>query len=508
MACLTQVLFTIEKYQERSDYKPGMPTYPQTESLVYPSPFVVALAAEAPCKHLVDMAKAHVANTPQPSAPMRAFARIRGCDAEAGCQRVFKKYHRIPPVKVDNVAIGPGVLSKFPYIKLSSWVRWLLDSGRLPRYFVGVNSFDKMKVVLKEFWKRYRDVHPSHGIFQLFDSGAVPCDRTIPFYSHTDEGRSYKHIGIWVMSSHGCLGRGTQSYVDSGDHRKALGENEFGLNYLGSTWSTQFIFSTMLKTVYNKYPDAQEKLIELYAADVSELLYDGVVSKDGDYKVHFMHLSTKGDLPALAKLGQFKRSYAHVPRAAASRSSCPGVCHLCLAGVEAGGEHARSIPFEDMGMGAAWINTLHSIVPWDSPVGPSIVQGLPLTMADSIAFFVTDFWHNFHLGVAKHWIGSSMVSIIESDLPSVVGNSVESKFKWLTNLYLAFFKAKRVNPYILEISRETMGFPQASVCPIARWSKGAAATQFMQFLDWFCQNYVMNRTHNELLLSIVSDFLA
>lgn len=92
-----------------------MPTYPQTESLVYPSPFVVALAAEAPCKHLVDMAKAHVANTPQPSAPMRAFARIRGCDAEAGCQRVFKKYHRIPPVKVDNVAIGPGVLSKFPY---------------------------------------------------------------------------------------------------------------------------------------------------------------------------------------------------------------------------------------------------------------------------------------------------------------------------------------------------------------------------------------------------------
>ena len=481
-------------------------TYP-IESLVYPSSFVVSPAAEAPCKHLVDLAKAHVASTPQPSAPMRDLARIRDSDAEAGCQRVFRRYNRIPLVKVETVAIGPGVLSKFPYIKLSSWVKWLLDSGRLPRYFVGVNSFDKMKVVLKEFWKRYRDVHPGHGIFHLFDSGAVPCDRTIPFYSHTDEGRSYKHIGIWVMSSHGVLGRGTQAFVDSGDHRKPLGENEFGLNFLGSTWTTQFIFTTMLKTVYNKHPDAQEALIKLYAQDVSELLYDGVVSRNGDYKIHLMHLSTKGDLPALAKLGQCKRSYAHVPRAAASRSTCPGICHLCLAGVEAGGAHVRSIPFEDMGMGAAWIETLASVVPWDSPVGPSILDGLPLTTADSIQFFVTDFWHNCHLGVCKHWIGSSMVSIIER-LPAVVGNSVESKFHWLTSFYLSYFRARRVSPFILEISRETMGFPQGSCCPIARWSKGAAATQLMQFLEWFSQNFILNRTDDELLLSIVSDFLA
>ena len=58
-----------------------------------------------------------------------------------------------------------------------------------------------------------------------------------------------------------------------------------------------------------------------------------------------------------------------------------------------------------------------------------------------------------------------------------------------------------------EISRETMSFPQGSTCPIARWSKGQVSTEMMLFLDHFCQCYVLNKTQDPLLLSIVSPWL-
>ena len=447
----------------------------------------------------MELAKAHVVGNPRASGPMMQFARVRLNDAESGVHRIFKQCGLVPRVKIDHANLGAGVLASFPYIKLSSWVRWMLDTDRLHRFMVGVSSFEKMQVVLTEYWKRFRETHPNHAIFTMHD---LPLDRTIPFFSHSDEGRSYKHCGIWVLSSHGCLGRGTRSYIEAGEHLRDLASNEMGLNFVGATWSTEFIFTTMLKTVYSKNPSVQDEMVKIYSQDVAKLLHDGVVSSDERRKVHLMHVATKGDLPALCRLGGFTRSYSHVPRAAASRRSCPGICHLCMAGVEVGPDYHRSVPFEDMRVQADWISTLHSVVPWVDT--PNIINGVPLTTEDAQAFFVTDLWHNFHLGVAKHFVGSGLVSVIESNLAAVQGGSVEARFQWMTNLYIGYFRNKRMNPFIVDISRESMGFPQGSTCPIARWSKGAAASQFMSFLDWFCKTYIINKTDDQLLLSIVS----
>ena len=107
---------------------------------------------------------------------------------------------------------------------------------------------------------------------------------------------------------------------------------------------------------------------------------------------------------------------------------------------------------------------------------------------------------------SKHFIGSSFTSVIESNLPSVVGagGSVEAKFNWLTTLYLSYFRMMGKNPYITEISRETMGLPMGTTCPIARWSKGQASTEMMHFLEYFCRVHIVNKTTDPLLLSIVS----
>ncbi|CAJ1435105.1 unnamed protein product [Effrenium voratum] len=52
--------------------------------------------------------------------------------------------------EVDN-NLGPGALRNFPYMKLSNWVKFLLDSGRL-RQLCGIPDVEHMKAVLTEFW--------------------------------------------------------------------------------------------------------------------------------------------------------------------------------------------------------------------------------------------------------------------------------------------------------------------------------------------------------------------
>ena len=492
---------------DASFYSTFQLTLLMSSSLMFLNVVVSSRFAQAPCKHVVEFAQTAVRQNPGSTVAMRELANVRTADAESGCHRVFKKYQLVPSVTLEQASLRLGPPGskprKFPYIKLSSWMRHLLETDQLPMQMTGAGSFDTMRVVLKEFWKRHKAINPSFALFGLADSGQLELDLCIPYFSHSDEGRSYKHLGLWVLSAHGALGRGTKLFVESGQHRVPVSNNEFGLNFLGKTWSTQFIFTTMIKTVYSKFPEAQNEMVSLFAQDVKELFYEGLTTRDG-LTLHFVHLGHKGDLPALVRMGEFLRSYSHVPRQASSRRSCPGICHLCMAGVEAGPDYPNTIPFEDMTPQAAWVNTRFEIEPWTDI--PRILVGLPLSRTERMGFFLLDLWHNYHLGVSKHFIGSSFTSVIESNLPSVVGagGSVEAKFNWLTTLYLSYFRMMGKNPYITEISRETMGLPMGTTCPIARWSKGQASTEMMHFLEYFCRVHIVNKTTDPLLLSIVS----
>ena len=454
---------------------------------------------------MVELAQAHVRSHPAPSGAMLDLGNVRLDDAEKGCHRVFKQYKLVPSdVPIEHADLTTG-LKKFPFIRPSSWVKHLLNSGRLPQQLVGVDSFYKMGLVLGEFWRRFKAIRPDYHIFQRASAGALSLSSCVPIFSHTDEGRSYKHLGLWVTSFHGCLGRGTRPYLATGKHKLPVSQNEMGLNYIGQSWSTQFMFATMIKTTYLKHPTAQEKLIEIFVNDLKDLLDDGLTSRDGQHKIHLVHVGTKGDLPALVKLGQFQRSFSHVPRGASSRKACEGVCHLCLAGAEVGPGQAHHVPFEDMSPQADWVGTLYSKVPWVTR--PTILLGLELSPMQSMEFFFTDLWHNYHLGVSKHFIGSAFVAIIQSDLASLPRGSVEVKFQWVTAFYTQFFRQLGRTPYIAEISRESMGFPMSTTCPIAKWTKGQASTELMMFLEDFCKRHVLGKTQDALLLAIVSLFV-
>lgn len=433
---------------------------------------------------------------------MRKLSGIRVKDAERAVHKLLKEEGLECTVSVDTFCVAPRLT--IPYIKFSSWVKHLLDSGRLPKLLVGVSNLDKMKRVLKEWWARFAAVYPAHGYITHAREKGIPFETIIPVFVHADDGRSYKHLGLFVLSTAGCLGRGTRMHVESNRHKLPLRENGMGTNFIGKTFTTQFIFTTILKTVYNNFPNIIDEMAAIYAEDLRGLLFEGVTSSNGQDRVYVALMGLKGDLPMLQKMGNLKRCWSHVPKHAVSRKPSAGCCHLCLGGREGD----PSFPYEDFNPQAAWTGTLFQEAPWEADSPPVIFQGLPLSDVDRMDFFKSDFWHNWHLGMSKHFVGSALVAIIEENLPILGGGSVDKRFETLTTMYLKFHRDRNVKPFLTELSRDTMTFPASSAAPVGRWSKAVVSTEIMLFLDDFCEHHIKGNEHSNELLDAIAPRLA
>ena len=449
--------------------------------------------AEAACSHVVELARAHVAENPRVSPEIRRFACVKVKDAEIGVHALLGEYGLRVPLTIHNIDAA-GI--QFPSLKLSDWAKHLWDTGRFARQLVGC-SVDQMPAVLTEFWVRYKELYPNHEIFRL----GIDFRYAVPFYSHTDEGRSQKHDPIWVLSCHGALGRGTRRFVAEGKHRKPISENEMGLNFLGQTMSNQFLICTILKKVASDYPGALAVLLGAFAADAATLCREGLDCSG--HRIRLVHLGTKGDLPALGKIGHFTRTFSHVARRPSTKTPCEGVCHLCLGGQEANPRTgAQHFPFEDLTPTPVWEPTMHTVLPWGDDDQPEILQNLPVDRETISGFFCLDIWHNFHLGACKHWIANAWVVIVESQL--LPRMSVEDKFKNISEEYVSFCEQHRLGMWITEISREALTWPQSSATPIGKWNKGSCSTTMMMFLDYYCQKFVKGKSDDPLLVMIVS----
>lgn len=441
---------------------------------------------------MVQLARAEVSHNPSAAGPVRAFAQISDSNAEEGCHKLFKRLGLSAPVEVNRFGLGDGPLKNVPYIKLSSWVKWLFNTHRLHRQMVGVATEEQMELVLGEWWKRFQVLFPDHQVFGM----GYDMKRTIPFYSHSDEGRTYKSKPIYILSAHGVLGRGTEGYVRLGKHQKSVSELEMGLNFLGSTWSNHFIFCSIVRALLFENEDALDTISKQFAEDCEMLIKDGVTSDDGRH-IRLLHLATKGDLPALAKLGHFLRSFSHCPRQAASRTPCVGICHLCRAGAEG----QDPVSFEDFSARPLWLQTVEVKDPWNEL--PPILEGVLVQPGYLAHFFETDIWHNMHLGCLKHFIGSAFISILERLEHPQLSGSMDTKFMFLTDEFKKFCKSRHISPYMAEISKQTMSWPMASSCPVGAWSKGAVSTHFMIFLEHFFDTYLDDNHPDTVLRALV-----
>lgn len=432
---------------------------------------------------------------------MRDFANIREDDAEVGARRIFIKHGVTVPVELSYLDLGGSRdMKRFPWVKLSTWLQYLLSGGMLWRQFVGTSSFSTARKVLREFWRRYKMMDHQHPVFQMEEEGKLTLDCLVPFYTHSDEGRTFRDAPLWVLNAHGVVGRGTASYVRQNKHRLPVPENAQGLNYLGNTWATHLLIATMMKSVSS--PDSISKVLSEFAADAKSLLRDGLTV--GTETIRFIHLSTKGDLPALAKLAKFTRTFGHAPKAASSKKPGRGICWKCLGGQERDDKNNRlAFPYEDCSQNPIWEPTIFQELPWLET--PSIVQGLGLDDKRATAFFEADFFHNMHLGVLKSFASSTIVTLIEANpsLPCFDGlGSIDLKFQRLSEMYREFFRQRKRKPWVSELSRDTMCWPMSSVCPSAKWNKGQASTEILWFIEWFGDNFLLQST-DPMMMAIV-----
>ena len=356
-------------------------------------------------------------------------------------------------------------------------------------------TWESMEKTLGVFWARFQSLYPSHDVFQM----GLDLRHVIPFYSHQDDGRGYKHLPIWIFSSHGCLGRGTSGFRRRGKHRAPPHRNLQGMNFCGNTWADQFLFCTMLRNAPVDYSKPMEILMEIYASDVSMLAHDGLISKDGTKKVHFIHVASKGDLPALSKVAGFTRHFLHAPRGASSAKASGGICPWCLAGQEAS-ETQEAFRFEDFSLDPAWASTVDKVTPWTKM--PALLKGVPADPTRLAHFFATDLWHNFCLGIGKHFLASSFVVLVEH-LDFWPESKVDSRLEFLSQKFREFCKSRQISPYMTDISRLTLGFPSSKACPVGQWSKGQVTADFMCFLEQFITDHAAH-TDDELIRVIVT----
>ena len=450
--------------------------------------------AQVPCAHALNLAKARLREDPQGATPLlREFANIPEKDAETAAHQIFRKAGLASPLDVSCHDLGAEGMESWPVLKFSSWLRYLIDTKRAPSQLCGVKTMQEMHQRLLLFWERFEALYPEHEVFVRARSNAIDLSHSIPVWSHTDEGRSQKKWALLVISVHGALGRGTSQFLEEVSKDPAL-RHHMGLNFVGPSWGTQFLFTTMMRTLHQKHPEALAQLYQVFARDMSECALQGVTGKDGCH-LYAVQLGTKGDLPALVKAGNLIRSFSRVPKASSSRALCNGICHWCDAGLEGD----NPVPFEDLSARPGWAETCWRTTPWLER--PPMLEGQLLHAGKESFFYRLDIWHNFHCGLARIWLASSFVVLF--NLAVVAGSSVEQRLASLTADYKAFCKQHRLAPHIHEFSRDNLNYDTEKAWPVGKWNKGAASTHMMLFLQSLLEERVVGRTNDVLLLAIV-----
>ena len=94
-------------------------------------------------------------------------------------------------------------------------------------------------------------------------------------------------------------------------------------------------------------------------------------------------------------------------------------------------------------------------------------------------FHKYDLWHAFHLGVAKHWCGSSLW-LLSKAIPA---STIDLRFAVLSEAYLTFCRNKKIPTIISKIDQHTVSGNGGE----GGWNKAAVSSNICLFLEDFCE---------------------
>lgn len=405
------------------------------------------------------------------------------CLGKAALFLRFQRYDLEPDIPITWIQMpeGDGDEQRFPILKMSDTVKYLSRNDMLNK-LLGDPPKEDVPTILLTFWRRYSKLFPDHEIFSAASRGEVSLQRAIPCYVHGDEGRGYKKSGVLLVSVQGIIGKGTQQFMarhDSNERRDRM-----GLNLLGSSFNSRFLVAVMGK---KHYGDSMANYHAIFSAVVDDLLDLQTGFEHSGERHHVVCLGMKGDLPYLAKTGHHERHWLRAER----RHKQPeqggvlpaGVCWRCYAGTPEGG------PFEDFNWDAKWNNVVAPL-PWSQTPSflklfhqPSCPEGM----------FRADIWHNYHGGVGKMFVASSLTEAMQLGLAD--GSSRAAKIEQVNALLKKWARAPgKALPHSGPFTQERIGLTSWAVLPDASWSKHDDTRIYHQFLeDWLtsCEDTAM-----------------
>ena len=259
-----------------------------------------------------------------------------------------------------------------PVLGVRSFVESLSSEKQIDRLFCGHDETD-----FADFWRRFQTVQPQHPVFTQHRKR---LGRVIPIWAHADEGTSQKKRAIMILQWQPLLGYGTS-------------RGGKGLNYVGASVTTRFLYSVMAGRLYNSKLAAKKKrlktLVSCFARDVGSCFDTPIQAvEEGEVKQVFLcMLGLKGDWPALTKLGQLTR---HHLRHTWVNMDGHGICHMCNGGRL--GHEWHNVSYDNM------VRMKENVPPpWARP--PDLISLIPHSPAHEPDFFKVDIFHNLHKGL-------------------------------------------------------------------------------------------------------------
>ena len=404
------------------------------------------------------------------SGGLTELARCTDQNSERDCHRLItKKYALSLPVE-KSVLETKDESRNIPVLKLTSWAQFLVRNNCW-HVLCGLVKPDprRERAILAHFWSKFRQACPQHDVFKLADAGEVVLERTCPIVYHGDEGRGRKHRAFLVCSFRSMLGRGLQP---SEKHKRAQGVKKPYLkiccNYKGHSYTTRYMMAGLKKSEYTgENSDVFSSMMSCFASEAHKMATTGVDSWDGKRWMMLLHMT--GDWPWLHKSGSFTRSFNNVQKRK-NQQAFVGICHQCQAG-------QVGIWFEQVATRRPlWLNTEFQEDPFS---GVSPFQAVPHVPGQLPALWTFDFFHTWHLGVARAFLGGALalLSMMED------GSNIEDRFSALSDRYKNFCLRYRHRAHITKLTKETINWPKTSDFPSGSWHKGELSTVLMKFLE-------------------------
>ena len=308
---------------------------------------------------------------------------------------------------------------RLAYLRPTDILRYLLTNE--PWLLLGgLKPGQEAQKLLSTFWQLYRNEHGSHEVYKMASDDKVRLDHTIPVFIHGDGGRTQKKTPLEVVSIRAALGIDTkqppltctcnESVVYHGAHKQdAL---TMRLNQKNHSYLTHFLVFAFPSKKFKTTPGLLQSLLEATSVDLKTACCDGISA--GGTLFHIAVLGMSGDMEYHAKTGVLNRSYQNVGH----KNFIP-CCHECKAG-------ELAYPFEEVSSNPTWTETLYATPPWRDPPPFKHIPFEDWNTGGAGRFFKKDPFHIFRLGIARNFIGSTIVlfcleGVLTVMIPTVLG---------------------------------------------------------------------------------------